>query len=201
MPTGEAGSMAYLDYHRTVVGFHGTTAKVADALVAGEPFVASDSINEWLGRGVYFWEYAPKQAWWWAKRLRYPNPAVVGAMIRLGNCFDLLDSRNVEALRKAKDGMIKMMRREKIEIPKNRRIYKSLDCAVFNSFYQQVEDEGEPKIDTARAAYVPTESRKRIWEASWIYRDTHIQLCVREQNNILAVWHAHPDGRYGKEGT
>ena len=38
--------------------------------------------------------------------------------------------------------------------------------------------------------YVPTESRKRIWEASWIYCDTHIQLCVREQNNILAVWHA-----------
>lgn len=119
-------------------------------------------------------------------------------MIRLGNCFDLLDSRNIEALQKAKDGMVRLMRREGVKVPENKRIYKNLDCAVFNYFYQTVEDEGGPKIDSARAAYVPTESRKRIWRASWIYKDTHIQVCVRNQSNILAVWHAHPDGRYGK---
>jgi hypothetical protein len=191
--------MAYLDYHRTVIGYHGTSAKVADALVEGEPFKVSTSISEWLGSGIYFWEYAPKQAWWWAKKFtKNSNPAVVGAMIRLGNCFDLLDWKNVEVLQKAKDGMIKLMKREGIEIPKNERIYKNLDCAVFNYFYQKVEDEGEPRVDTARAAYVPTESKKRIWHASWIYRDTHIQVCVRGQANILAVWHARPDGGYGK---
>jgi hypothetical protein len=192
-------AMAYLDYHRTVIGYHGTSAKVADALVDGEPFTVSTSINEWLGSGIYFWEYAPKQAWWWAKKFnKASNPAVVGAMIRLGNCFDLMDAKNVEALQRAKDGMIKLMKREGVEIPENQRIYKNLDCAVFNYFYQQVEVEGEPTIESARAAYVPTESKKRIWPASWIYRDTHIQICVRNQSNILAVWHAHPDGRYGK---
>jgi len=191
--------MAYLDYHRTVIGFHGTSAKVADDLVAGEPFTPSTSDNEWLGNGVYFWEYAPKQAWWWAKRFnKSANPAVVGAMIRLGNCFDLLDSQNVAVLRRAKEGMMRMMRREKLELPENRRKYKNLDCAVFNYFYRQVEEQGEPRIESARAAYVPTESKKRIWHASWIYQDTHIQLCIREQKNILAVWHVHPDGKYGK---
>jgi hypothetical protein len=54
--------MAYLDYHRTVVGYHGTSAKIADALVEGAPFRESVSVNEWLGSGVYFWEYASKQA-------------------------------------------------------------------------------------------------------------------------------------------
>ena len=191
--------MAFLDYHRTVVGYHGTSSEIADALVEGTPFRESADVDEWLGTGVYFWEYAPKQAWWWAKRFnKISDPAVVGAMIRLGNCFDLLDSRNIEALQKAKDGMVRLMRREGVKVPENKRIYKNLDCAVFNYFYQTVEDEGGPKIDSARAAYVPTESRKRIWRASWIYKDTHIQVCVRNQSNILAVWHAHPDGADGK---
>ena len=57
MLMGETGRMAYLDYHRTVIGYHGTTANVADDLVAGEPFVPSESVDEWLGNGVYFWEY------------------------------------------------------------------------------------------------------------------------------------------------
>jgi hypothetical protein len=119
-------------------------------------------------------------------------------MIRLGNCLDLLDWRNIDVLQTAKEGMIRLMKREGVEVPKNQRINKNLDCAVFNYFYQTVEDEGGPKVDSARAAYVPTESKKRIWPASWIYRDTHIQVCIRTQNNILAVWHAHSDGRYGK---
>jgi hypothetical protein len=191
--------MDYLDYHRTVIGYHGTSAKIASALVDGEPFKESNSVSEWLGTGVYFWEYAPKQAWWWAKhRRKISSPAVVGAMIRLGNCFDLLDWKNIDVLRKARSKMVESLVKGGLEIPENKRIYKNLDCAVFNFLYDQTGEEGEPKIDSARGAYAPIESQKRIWKASWICKDTHIQICVRNQNNILAVWHAHPDGRYGK---
>lgn len=84
------------DDHRTIVAFHGTTAEIAGDLVDGQPFRVSSNSDDWLGSGAYFWEYAPKQAWWWASEFkRYPRPAVVGAMIRLGNCFDLLDPTNV----------------------------------------------------------------------------------------------------------
>src|SRR5262245_22514610 len=101
MPATDEG-LQYYDYHRTVIGYHGTTEEIADRLVVGEPFIPSISVDEWLGSGVYFWEYGPKQAWWWARKIRrIRDPAVVGAMIRLGNCFDLLDSRNVEVLRTA----------------------------------------------------------------------------------------------------
>ncbi len=39
----------------------------------------------------------------------------------------------------------------------------------------------------------------RLWERSGIFQGAHIQLSVREPNNILAVWPVRKDGRYGKD--
>jgi hypothetical protein len=90
------------DYDRTVVAFHGTSRAAAEKLVAGEPFGQSENDDDWLGHGIYFWEYAPQQAWAWA-RLRYgqADAAVVGALIRLGRCIDLLDPSNADLLKDA----------------------------------------------------------------------------------------------------
>ena len=57
----------------------------------------------------------------------------------------------------------------------------------------------DPTIDTLRCVYVPTEGKKRAWLRSWIYEEAHIQICVRNPKNILAVWHVQADGSYGKE--
>ncbi len=192
----------FLDYHRTVVAFHGTTAHQADRLVGGHPFKPRhEHLDDWLGKGVYFWEYAPKQAWWWATKFKkFDRPAVVGAMIRLGNCFDLLDPANVQSLKALHAAMMKKWRQTDAEIPENGNQHKNLDCAIFNHYYTLANDASRP-IDTARAVYVPTESAKRIWKRSWIYEEAHIQICVRNQQNILAVWHVGPDGRYGKHPT
>ena len=53
-------------------------------------------------------------------------------------------------------------------------------------------------IDTCRGVFVPTDKAKRAWRGSWIYEEAHIQICVRNPQNILALWHVRPDGRYGK---
>jgi hypothetical protein len=84
-----------------------------------------------------------------------------------------------------------------VPVPENGRHHRALDCAIFNLFYQEAEAAGKP-IDSARAVYVPTASAKRVWKGSWIYDEAHIQICVRNPKNILAVWHVRPDGRYGK---
>jgi hypothetical protein len=89
------------------------------------------------------------------------------------------------------------LRAAKAEVPRNYRRYRNRDCAAFNFFYREAEAAGTP-IDSARAVYVPTSNRQRVWKGSWIYAEAHIQVCVRNQRNILAVWHVCPDGRYGK---
>ena len=56
------------DYHRTVIGYHGTGLTAALRIVnrvAG--FIWSERDYDWLGGGIYFWEYAPKQALAWSK--------------------------------------------------------------------------------------------------------------------------------------
>src|ERR1700730_5185253 len=92
------------DYHRTVVGYHGTRRSNALRIVQDlEGFKRSENTDDWLGHGIYFWEYAPKQAWAWANQ-RQKNQnwdeeiAVLASMIRLGNCFDLLDPDNLQEL-------------------------------------------------------------------------------------------------------
>lgn len=185
-------------YDRIVIGYHGTDEASAERLVHGEEFAASDRDNEWFGRGVYFWEHAPKQAWWWSKSVRKAKkPAVVGALIRLGNCLDLLDSENVTILKAFKNSLELSLAEESIALPQNNRKDMRLDCTVFNAFYA-ASDVAERPIDTARAVYVPTGTKKRIWEKSWINEQSHLQLCVRNPRSILAVWHVRPDGRYGK---
>lgn len=188
----------FSDYHRSVIGYHGTTADAADRLVSGEDFDLSDEDDEWFGKGIYFWEHAFQQAWWWAKRNGNPNPAVIGAVIRLGNCFDLLDAGNVTILREFHDKMIEDMHVVQSEVPVNVRSHRSLDCAVFNYLYAEFEAARKP-LDTARAVFVPTAVAKRVYKGSWISEETHIQICVRNPKSILAVWHVREDGRYGKQ--
>lgn len=122
---------------------------------------------------------------------------MVAAVIRLGYCFDLLDTGNVKVLRGFHDKMVEDMRAAKLEIPVNVRSHRSLDCAVFNYLYSGFEATGKP-LDTARGVFVPTGGIKRVYRGSWISEETHIQICVRNPKSILAVWHVREDGRYGK---
>ena len=46
----------------TVVGYHGCPQEVADLLLAGQPWQPSANTYDWLGGGIYFWEYAPHRA-------------------------------------------------------------------------------------------------------------------------------------------
>lgn len=148
--------MEYLDYNRTVVGYHGTTVAVARRIVLREtPFTASANPGDWLGRGIYFWKHAPKQAWAWARQEWLGQPvAVLGSMIRLGNCLDLLDPANVRFLVEMHAQAV-ALREATGEPPlKNVRTDKRLDCAVFEYAYAVAVERGGPPVDTSRAVYV-----------------------------------------------
>jgi hypothetical protein len=191
------------DYHRTIVGYHGTRKATAARLVDGEPFGPSENDDDWLGHGVYFWEYAPQQAWWWADR-RYGagEAAVVGATIRLGRCLDLLDPTNVGLLRAAHTDLVGVLKGINQAVPSNANTHKYLDCNVFNYLHAQLERRGF-RYESCRAVFVPMRkggAMARLWNRSGVFEGGHIQVCLREQKNILAAWSVRRDGRYGKDG-
>jgi hypothetical protein len=189
------------DYDRTVVAFHGTRRAAATRLVNGESFGASTNDDDWLGHGIYFWEYAPQQAWWWAQRRHGDDGAVVGALVRLGRCVDLLDPSNARLLTEAHDDLDRTLRAAGQRLPKNANNHKYLDCAVFNWLHRLL-DEGGRGAESCRAVFVPLQTGKgmpRLWMRSGVFEGAHVQLCVREPSNILAVWSVRRDGRYGKD--
>ncbi len=89
-----------LKYQRTVVGYHGCDESVVgDVLLRGKNLRASQNDHDWLGRGIYFWEHGPERAYEWAQHSKsVKKPAVIGAFINLGNCFDLLDTNHTRLL-------------------------------------------------------------------------------------------------------
>lgn len=46
-----------MKYDRTVLAYHGCDVQVAERLLRGEQFKKSQNDHDWLGEGVYFWEY------------------------------------------------------------------------------------------------------------------------------------------------
>jgi hypothetical protein len=199
------------DYHRTIIGYHGTRESVALEIVQNKRrFKYSRNKDDWLGHGVYFWEHAPQQAWWWAERRRRrqkwtENVAVLGAMIRLGSCFDLLDPTNVGTLIEAYEDFKETIAAAEKRLPKNARHHRYLDCAVFEYAYAAFKLQGI-RVDSCRAVYAPTDEKLRVWPGSWISRGAHIQICVRNPACLLGAWLAKPqegegedDGQYGEE--
>jgi hypothetical protein len=185
------------DYHRTVIGYHGTRRSVALEIVQGNrDFSYSRNRDDWLGHGIYFWEHAPQQAWWWAERRRRRRKwdeevAVLGSMIRLGNCFDLLDPAHVKYLESVFQRYQLVEQAAGRQLLENANNHKYLDCAVFQYAYANLEAAGK-KVDSSRAVYVPTGKDKRVWKRSWINRQAHIQICVRDPACILGTWLVKP---------
>lgn len=200
------------DYHRTVIGYHGTGLTSALRIVNRiDDFTPSERDYDWLGNGIYFWEYAPKQALAWAKKrqddyakkagkteydtLRATEPlAVVACMIRLGFCLDLTEPDNIRYVREIHKDYKAATELTGDALPTNKHQYRRLDRAVFEYAYAFIEGTERIKVDTARGVYVPTEGKKRVWPGSWIATDTHIQLCLRNPASILGTWLHHPTG-------
>ena len=94
----------FLKTPSVVFGFHGCDEEVGHAVIAGTmPLKASVNAYDWLGHGIYFWDNAPFRAWQFAseqkKRGRIKKPFVVGAILDLGHCMDLLDIYYHETLK------------------------------------------------------------------------------------------------------
>ncbi len=194
----------FADYHRTVIGYHGTRRSTALRVVQDlEGYRRSENADDWLGHGIYFWEYAPKQAWAWAEQRRRTwnqseDVAVLASMIRLGNCFDLLDPDNLDILAGFRRDYEQLERRAGRVPRENHNKSKYLDCSVFQYAFAAFQAKGEP-VDTCRAVFVPSD--ERLWTRSGLHRHAHIQLCVRNAECILGTWLVRPTGERTDGGS
>ena len=51
-----------MKYDRIIIAYHGCDAEIAERLLHGEPFRMSQNDYDWLGEGIYFWEYGADRA-------------------------------------------------------------------------------------------------------------------------------------------
>lgn len=179
-------------HDRIVLGYHGCDAEVAGRLLAGEPFHRSENDYDWLGTGVYFWEYGADRALRFARdqqrRGKVRVPAVVGALIQLGHCFDLMDTHFTQELEDAYQRCSSYAAESGMTLPRNAgstpdKKLRRLDCWVLNLYLDSQERDGNV-FDTVRGGFVEGD---RAFPGSGIFRESHLQIAVRNPACILGV--------------
>jgi hypothetical protein len=168
---------------------------LARQVIAGKkPLVPSSNDYDWLGGGIYFWEHNPQRAFDFAAEMsRRPHPsgqkilapAVIGAVIDLGHCLNLLGSRSIELLRLTYDQLVRSSQTTGMPLPRNTGgadlVNRKLDCAVVETLHLNRADRGERPFDTVRAAFV---EGAPLYENAGFRARTHIQICVRDPRRI-----------------
>ena len=180
-----------------VLGFHGCDRSVADRLVAGEGFIASNNDYDWLGSGVYFWEANPQRGLDFAEELKHrgsgniTEPAVVGAVIDLGLCLDLTSRAGIKQAESAYKQLISVSGSANIKLPRNSPdlSQRNLDCAVIQTLHSMRAEAGQTPVDTVRGVFI---EGTPVFPNSGIYEKTHIQIAVRNTDCIKGVFRTRP---------
>jgi len=181
-------------FARTVIAYHGCSAAFARQLLLGQKTISAwnPSRNDWdwLGHGIYFWEHSPQRAIRWARerqRGRTKKPAMIGAVIQLGRCFDLLDESMTAELAQRFVELQKSFATRRWKLPENRGWAgkrRALDCLVINDCLEGLSRKGI-EYDTVRGAFLEGEP---AYPTAGFSRETHIQIAVRNPACILGVF-------------
>ena len=170
---------------RTVVGYHGCSRETAERILAGERLIPSTKRYDWLGVGIYFWEYGPFRAYEWAEQRFGSNAAVLEATIRLGRCFNLLDIEHLADLREAYERALARSEARGATIPENLDDGRYYRDQFMIEFYCQLQaEEGRALFQTVRGCYPEGEP---AFPGSRILSRAHVQVAVRDDSCLTRV--------------
>jgi len=164
-----------------VAAYHGCHKDVAERLLSSEPFRASINEYDWLGPGVYFWEYAPYRALEWARRRFAEDAAVIEATLALGHCLNLMDSPYFARLQTAYGKVVLGLQAEGMSIPENQHGKHILDSLVVDKVCTIYTEETGTSFETVRGCFP---EGKPVFDGSQILRYTHVQIAVRDEHCI-----------------
>lgn len=169
---------------RSVVGYHGTSRRAAAGILADQRLLPSSKTYDWLGEGVYFWEYAPYRALDWAVRRcarEGGEPAVIRATVRLGRCLNLLDSEHIPGLTQMYDSFAEAA--EDVPLPQNTaRGAHFLDRRVIDAYCRAVDRRSAIPFQTVRGSFA---EGNPIYPGSKVLTKAHTQIAVRDAACIL----------------
>lgn len=176
-----------------VLGYHGCDKSVAERVLAGESFRASENDYDWLGQGIYFWEANPQRGLDFAKELirvgrgNITDPTVIGAVIELGLCLDLTTAEGIQQVRAAHEQLVLLSTTDQTPLPKNSPdlLRRNLDCAVIRVLHEIREKSGEPPVDTVRGVFIEGDP---IFPDSGFREKTHVQIAVCSPECIKGVF-------------
>ena len=177
-----------------VLGFHGCDRSLGEKVLRGEQSLkVSANAYDWLGTGIYFWENNPRRALEFAEEAAKGSPLskgvikepfVVGAVLDLGYCLDLLETDSLDEMTKAYEFYAAASQASGLELAENKgpdRQRRFLDRAVVEAVHHLREKGNLETYDSVRAAF---------WEGGDLYpgagfqKQTHIQLAVRNASCI-----------------
>ena len=176
-----------------VLGFHGTDQSIVTSVLNGErDLKASENSYDWLGNGIYFWDNSPSRALEWAETLskrpksKIKKPAVIGAIIDLGYCLDLLDYQNISLLIEGYSILQTTFNTSKSNFPLNRGnsedlLHRELGCAVIETLHQSIQNRTAKSFDSVRGVFW---EGKNIYDTAGFREKNHIQICVRNRDCI-----------------
>ena len=167
-----------------VIGYHGCHIETAQRVLAGQSMSLSTNKYDWLGAGIYFWEYAPERAGEWARSRFGSDAAILMAEIRLGRCLNLLDTAYFESLAETYADIAERNRQAGRKMPVNRQDKRHyLDRAVIDEYCEKWARVGTI-YQTVRGCFPEGQP---LYEGSKILRETHVQIAVQDVSCILRV--------------
>lgn len=178
-----------------IIGYHSCDKEIGLQILNGELQLNPSSNNwDWLAGGIYFWEQNPTRALEYAKEVaggsqrnkgKIKTPFVLGAIIELGNCLNLVESESLTILETAYLGLKNLHNETDNKLPVNNENNRKLDCAVIRYIHQTRIFSNQLPYDTIRSAF--DEGEKVYPGASFTTRN-HIQVCVINKDLIKGIF-------------
>ena len=135
-------------------------------------------------------EWAKEQA----NRGKIREPSVIGAILKLGNCLNLMERESIELLSLGYELLEYKSKMYGIEMPKNKNIkdnhdllIRERDCAVIQQIHvlTQEKDNNLELFDSVRGLFVEGDE---AYPGAGFCAKTHIQICVVNPNCIVGCF-------------
>jgi len=191
-----------------VIGFHSCDREVGNnLLMERDELRPSDNVWDWLGPGSYFWESDPTRALQYAianasgiqkNKEAVKIPFVIGAIIELGNCLNLVETESVEILSESYKGLKNLHETLGLAMPVNRENNRALDCAVIKYIHESNKNTDREPYDTIRCAFP---EGIEAFPGSKITSKLHIQICVCNPDCIKGYFLPKPLSKYNPNLT